>query len=172
MSGDELTKVTENDLKNVRQLIEKEINQPFSSPLHLTNVVSTDESINEHSNNFQFEENINFIIKDQIKKIISEQVKSWFEKNISEIISPTLRNYLINSRTDNPNKKIVLKKDKVNKKIVLKKNKINEKVISKSSEGNFSKMSLSELQSEILKKGIKLDKRNSSKTLISLLQKS
>jgi len=161
MSGDELTKVTENDLKNVRQLIEKEINQPFSSPLHLTNVVSTDESINEHSNNFQFEENINFIIKDQIKKIISEQVKSWFEKNISEIISPTLRNYLINSRTDNPNKKIVLKK-----------NKINEKAISKSSEGNFSKMSLSELQSEILKKGIKLDKRNSSKTLISLLQKS
>ena len=37
---------------------------------------------------------------------------------------------------------------------------------------NFEQMSLEELQKEGVNKGIKLDKRNGKKTLISLLSKS
>ena len=160
MSSDKITTVTKNDLKNVRQLIEKEINQSSSTPLHLDNVVKINEDLCEQ-NNFQITENINFIIKDQIKKIVSEQVKLWFEKNIPVIITPLLRDYLLNIKSENSTKKNVTKKvDMKNKKILEPKKK------------NYDEMSLVELQSEILKEGKKLDKRHGPKKLISLLQKN
>ena len=160
MNSDKITTVTKNDLKNVRQLIEKEINQSSSTPLHLDNVVTINEELSE-KNNFQITENINFVIKDQIKKIISEQVKLWFEKNIPVIITPLLRDYLLNIKSENSTKKNATKKvDMKNKKILEPKKK------------NYDEMSLVELQSEILKEGKKLDKRHGPKKLISLLQKN
>ena len=160
MSSDRITTVTQNDLKNVRQLIEKEINRPSSTPLHLDNVVTINEDLSEQ-NNFQITENINFVIKDQIKKIISEQVKLWFEKNIPVIITPLLGDYLLNIKSKNSTKKNETKKAGLkNKKILEPKKK------------NYDEMSLGELQSEILKKGKKLDKRHGLKKLISLLQKN
>ena len=159
MSSDRITNVTKNDLKNVRQLIEKEINQSSSTPLHLDNVVTINEDLSEQ-NNFQITENINFVIKDQIKKIISEQVKLWFEKNIPVIITPLLRDYLLNIKSENSTKK------NVTKKVNLRKKKLEPK------KKNYDEMSLGELQSEILKEGKKLDKRHGPKKLISLLQKN
>ena len=160
MSSDKITTVTKNDLKNVRQLIEKEINQSPLTPLHLDNVVTINEDLSEQ-NNFQITENINFVVKDQIKKIVSEQVKLWFEKNIPVIITPLLRDYLLNIKSENSTKKNVTKKvDMKNKKIKKPKKK------------NYDEMSLGELQSEILKEGKKLDKRHGPKKLISLLQKT
>ena len=41
----------------------------------------------------------------------------------------------------------------------------------KALEENYNKMTLKELQKEVLSKGIKLDRRNGKKTLISLLSK-
>ena len=160
MSSDKITTVTKNDLNNVRQLIEKEINQTSSTPLHLDNVVTTNEDLSEQ-NNFQITENINFVIKDQIKKIISEQVKLWFEKNTPIIITPLLRDYLLNIKSENSTKK------NATKNIVLK----NKKIL-KPKKKNYEEMSLGELQSEILKEGKKLDKRHGPKKLISLLQKN
>ena len=160
MSSDKITTVTKNDLKNVRQLIEKEINQSSSTPLHLDNVVTINEDLREQ-NTFQITENINFVIKDQIKKIISEQVKLWFEKNIPVIITPLIRDYLLNIKSENSTKKNATKKvDLKNKKILEPRKK------------NYNEMSLGELQSEILKEGKKLDKRHGPKKLISLLQKN
>ena len=161
MSSDKITTVTKNDLKNVRELIEKEINQSSSTPLHLDNVVTINEDLREQSNNFQITENINFVIKDQIKKIISEQVKLWFEKNIPVIITPLLRNYLLNIKSENSTKKNVIKKVNLKNKKILEPRK-----------KNYDEMSLGELQSEILKEGKKLDKRHGPKKLISLLQKT
>ena len=155
MSSDKITTVTKNDLKNVRQLIEKEINQPSSVPLHLDNVVAINEDLAEQSKNFQITKNINFVIKDQMKKIISEHVKLWFEKNIPAIITPLLRDYLLNIKSENSTKKNVTKK-----------------VILKNKKKKYDEMSLAELQSEILKEGKKLDKRHGPKKLISLLQKN
>jgi len=155
MSSDKITTVTKNDLKNVRQLIEKEINQPSSVPLHLDNVVAINEDLAEQSKNFQITKNINFVIKDQMKKIILEQVKVWFEKNIPAIITPLLRDYLLNIKSENSTKKNVTKK-----------------VILKNKKKKYDEMSLAELQSEILKEGKKLDKRHGPKKLISLLQKN
>ena len=155
MSSDKITTVTKNDLKNVRQLIEKEINQPSSVPLHLDNVVVINEDLAEQSKNFQITKNINFVIKDHMKKIILEQVKLWFEKNIPAIITPLLRDYLLNIKSENSTKKNVIKK-----------------VILKNKKKKYDEMSLAELQSEILKEGKKLDKRHGPKKLISLLQKN
>jgi len=155
MSSDKITTVTKNDLKNVRQLIEREINQPSSVPLHLDNVVAINEDLAEQSKNFQITKNINFVIKDQMKKIILEQVKLWFEKNIPAIITPLLRDYLLNIKSENSTKKNVTKK-----------------VILKNKKKKYDEMSLGELQSEILKEGKKLDKRHGPKKLISLLQKN
>ena len=45
-----------------------------------------------------------------MKKIISEHVKLWFEKNIPVIITPLLRDYLLNIKSENPTKKNVTKK--------------------------------------------------------------
>ena len=155
MSSDKITTVTKNDLKNVRQLIEREINQPSSVPLHLDNVVAINEDLSEQSKNFQITKNINFVIKDQMKKIILEQVKLWFEKNIPAIITPLLRDYLLNIKSENSTKKNVTKK-----------------VILKNKKKKYDEMSLAQLQSEILKEGKKLDKRHGPKKLISLLQKN
>ena len=155
MSSDKITTVTKNDLKNVRQLIEREINQPSSVPLQLDNVVAINEDLAEQSKNFQITKNINFVIKDQMKKIILEQVKVWFEKNIPAIITPLLRDYLLNIKSENSTKKNVTKK-----------------VILKNKKKKYDEMSLAELQSEILKEGKKLDKRHGPKKLISLLQKN
>ena len=161
MSSKKITTVNKNDLKNVRQLIEKEINQPSSTPLHLDNVVTINEDLREQSNNFQITENLNFVIKDQMKKIITEHVKLWFEKNIPVVITPLLRDYLLNIKSENSTKK------NVTKKAVLK----NKKIL-KPKKKNYDEMSLGELQSEILKEGKKLDKRHGPKKLISLLQKN
>ena len=46
------------------------------------------------------------------------------------------------------------------------------KIKTKLNKRNFEQMTLEELQKEVVNKGIKLDKRNGKKTLISLLLKS
>ena len=164
MSDPKIKKVSKNDLKNLRELIENEIHQYSSPPLYLTDVISVDKSINYPNAHLFFEENLNHLIKNKIKTTINNHVQSWLKNNISEIISPLIKNYLNSSGKDisNQQKKSINKKIKKNKK---------EKIIV-SNDKEFNKMSLNELQTEVLKKGIKLDKRNSKKTLISLLLKN
>ena len=164
MSDTKIKKVSKNDLKNVRELIENEIHQYSSPPLYLTDVISVDKSINYPNANLFFEENLNLLIKNKIKTTINNHVQSWLKNNISEIISPLIKNYLNSSGQDISNQQ----KKSVNKKI--KKNKKENIIVSNDKE--FNKMSLNELQTEVVKKGIKLDKRNNKKTLISLLLKN
>ena len=85
-------------------------------------------------------------------------------KNLSSTISPILRNYLHNSR-NNPssqNKRKLTKDSNAQPKV---------KITTKLNKRNFEEMTLEELQKEVVNKGIKLDKRNGKKTLISLLLK-
>jgi predicted HTH domain antitoxin len=161
MSESKIKTVSKNDLKNVRELIEIEINRYSASPLYLTDVISVDKSINNPNTNLFFEENLNLLIKNKIKNTITNHLQSWLKKNISEIISPIIKDYLNSSgqKTSNQQKQSVNKKIKKEKIIV-------------SNDKEFNEMSLNELRSEVLKKGIKLDKRNSKKTLISLLLKN
>ena len=161
MSESKIKTVSKNDLKNVRELIENEIHQYSASPLYLTDVISVDKGINNPNTNLFFEENLNLLIKNKIKNTITNHLQSWLKKNISEIISPIIKDYLNSSgqKTSNQQKQSVNKKKKKEKIIV-------------SNDKEFNEMSLNELQTEVLKKGIKLDKRNSKKTLISLLLKN
>ena len=165
MPESKIKTVSKNDLKNVRELIENEINQYSSPPLYLTDVITVDKSINNPNTNLFFEENLNLLIKNKIKNTITNHVQSWLKKNISEIISPIIKDYLNSSGQDASNQQKKSVKNKIKK---VKK----EKKHIKSNNKDFNKMSLDELQSEVLKKGIKLDKRNSKKTLISLLLKN
>ena len=165
MPESKIKTVSKNDLKNVRELIENEINQYSPPPLYLTDVISVDKSINNPNNNLFFDENLNLLIKNKIKNTITNHVHSWLKKNISEIISPIIKDYLNSSGQDNSNQQKKSVKNKIKK---VKK----EKIHIKSNNNDFNQMSLNELQAEVLKKGIKLDKRNSKKTLISLLLKN
>lgn len=162
MPESKIKTVSKNDLKNVRELIENEINQYSAPPLYLTDVISVDKSINNPNTNLFFEENLNLLIKNKIKNTITNHVQSWLKKNISEIISPIIKDYLNSSGQD------VSNQQKKSSKNIIK----NEKKYIKSNNKQFNKMSLDKLQAEVLKKGIKLDKRNSKKTLISLLLKN
>ena len=164
MPESKIKTVSKNDLKNVRELIENEINQYSAPPLYLTDVISVDKGINNPNTNLFFEENLNLLIKNKLKNTITNHVQSWLKKNISEIISPIIKDYLNSSGQDASHQQ------KKSVKNTIKKVKKEKKYI-KSNDNNFNKMSLDELQAEILKKGIKLDKRNSKKTLISLLLK-
>ena len=164
MSESKIKTVSKNDLKNVRELIENEIHQYSDPPLYLTDVISVDKSINNPNTNLFFEENLNLLIKNKIKNIITYHVQSWLKKNISEIISPIIKDYLNSSGQKTSNKQ----KQSVNKK----RNKIKKEKIIVSNDKEFNEMSLNELQTEVFKQGIKLDKRNSKKTLISLLLKN
>ena len=164
MSESKIKTVSKNDLKNVRELIENEIHQYSAPPLYLTDVILVDKSINNPNTNLFFEENLNLLIKNKIKNTITNHLQSWLKKNISEIIIPIIKDYLNSSgqKTSNQQKKSVNKKIK----------KIKREKIIVSNDKEFNEMSLNELQSEVLKKGIKLDKRNSKRTLISLLLKN
>ena len=164
MSESKIKTVSKNDLKNVRELIENEIHQYSDPPLYLTDVISVDKSINNPNTNLFFEENLNLLIKNKIKNTITNHVQSWLKKNISEIISPIIKDYLNSSGQKTSNKQ----KQSVNKK----RNKIKKEKIIVSNDKEFNEMSLNELQTEVFKQGIKLDKRNSKKTLISLLLKN
>ena len=83
----------------------------------------------------------------------------------SSTISPILRDYLHNSRknSSSQNKRKLTKDINAQPKVKIK-TKLNKR--------NFAQMTLEELQKEVVNKGIKLDKRNGKKTLISLLLKS
>ena len=164
MSESKIKTVSKNDLKNVRELIENEIHQYSASPLYLTDVISVDKGINNPNTNLFFEENLNLLIKNKIKNTITNHLQSWLKKNISEIISPIIKDYLNSSGQKTSNQQ----KQSVNKKI----KKFNKEKFILSNDKEFNEMSLNELQTEVLKKGIKLDKRNSKKTLISLLLKN
>ena len=76
-----------------------------------------------------------------------------------------LRDYLHNSRKkpSSQNKRKLTKDINAQPKV---------KIKTKLSKRNFEQMTLEELQKEVVNKGIKLDKRNGKKTLISLLSKS
>ena len=85
--------------------------------------------------------------------------------SLSSTISPILRDYLHNSRKNpsSQNKRKLTKDINAQPKVKIK-TKLNKR--------NFEQMTLEELQREVVNKGIKLDKRNGKKTLISLLLKS
>ena len=164
MNENNKSNISKDDLLNVREIIEKEMHQEVTDPLFLTDIISIDENKTDKNKLLQ-SSNLNLLIKNIIKDIISQELKMWLEKNLSSTISPILKEYLYNSRK-NPSSQSKKKPTKDNNakpklKIKTKVNKI-----------NYEKMTLEELQKEVVNKGIKLDKRNGKKTLISLLLKS
>ena len=156
--------INKDDLLNVREIIEKEMHQELSDPLFLTDIISIDENKTDKNKLFQ-SSNINLLIKNVIKDIISQELKIWLEKNLYSTISTILRDYLHNSRKNpsSQNKRKLTKYSNAQPKVKIK-TKLNKR--------NFEQMTLEELQKEVVNKGLKLDKRNSKKTLISLLLKS
>jgi len=156
--------ISKDDLLNVREIIEKEMHQEVTDPLFLTDIISIDENKTDKNKLLQ-SSNINLLIKNVIKDIISQELKIWLEKNLSSTISPFLRDYLHNSRKNpsSQNKRKLTKDINAQPKV---------KIKTKLSKRNFEQMTLEELQKEVVNKGIKLDKRNGKKTLISLLLKS
>ena len=164
MNENNKSSISKDDLLNVREIIEKEMHQEVTDPLFLTDIISIDENKTDKNKLLQ-STNLNLLIKNVIKDIISQELKIWLEKNLSSTISPILRDYLINSRKNSSSQsKIKPKKD------IKKQTKIHNKT--KVDKKNYQKMTLEELQKEVVNKGIKLDKRNGKKTLISLLLKS
>lgn len=159
MSDRNIPTVNKKDLDNVRQLIENEITQNKLAPLELTDIISNDIGIDDkYAGNTQ--DNLNNFTKTAIKNVISNEVKKWLQLNLTEIATPILRDYLINSGTSLKRKdSSKLKTKKVVSKINVSKDLL------------FKDMSLEDLQKQVKKRGIKLDKRNNRKTLISLLQK-
>ena len=164
MNENNKSNISKDDLLNVREIIEKEMHQEVTDPLFLTDIISIDENKTD-KNKFLTSSNLNLLIKNIIRDIISQELKIWLEKNLSSAISPILRNYLINSR-----KNLSSQSKKKPKKDIKKQPKIHNKT--KVDKKNYQKMTLEELQKEVVNKGIKLDKRNGKKTLISLLLKS
>ena len=178
MSDRNIPTIDKKDLDNVRQLIENEIKQNKLAPLELTDIISNNNEIDEKyvGNN---EDNLNHFIKTTIKNVISNEVEKWLQLKLTEIATPILRNYLINSGSNLEQKDSIKPKPK---KYLLNQNKIKKesskletkKITSKKNINTqllFKEMSIEELQKQVKKRGIKLDKRNSRKTLISLLQK-
>ena len=186
------TNITKSDLLNIRRIIENEMHQVSSEALFLTDIISIDEN-KTNKNYFSGSENLHTLIRKIIRDIISKELKIWLEKNLSATISPILRDYLLNSRKNISSEKKE-KNSKVQKKQIAKtiKLKVSKKNLSnknkesktktriknttkmtktKAFEENYYKMTLKELQKEVLSKGIKLDRRNGKKTLISLLSK-
>ena len=164
MNENNKSNISKDDLLNVREIIEKEMHQEVTDPLFLTDIISIDENKTDKNKLLQ-SSNINLLIKNVIKDIISQELKIWLEKNLSSTISPILREYLYNSRTNpsSQSKRKLTKDSNVHSKAKIK-TKLNKR--------NFEQMTLEELQKEVVNKGIKLDKRNGKKTLISLLLKS
>jgi len=178
MSDRNIPTVNKKDLDNVRQLIENEITQNKLAPLELTDIISNDIGIDDkYAGNTQ--DNLNNFTKTAIKNVISNEVKKWLQLNLTEIATPILRDYLINSDASLKRKdstKLKTKKNNLNQnKIKKDSSKLKtKKVVSKinvSKDLLFKDMSLEDLQKQVKKRGIKLDKRNNRKTLISLLQK-
>ena len=191
MNENHKTNITKRDLLNVRRIIENEMHQVVSEPLFLTDIISIDEN-KADKNYFSGSEKFQTLIRDIIRDTISKELKFWLDKNLSSTISPILRDYLLNSRKNistekedknsKVNKKQIAKtiKSKVSKKNLSNKNKesktkTRKKNTTKMSKTkaleNYNEMNLKELQKEVLSKGIKLDRRNGKKTLISLLSK-
>jgi len=178
MSDRNIPTVNKKDLDNVRQLIENEIKQNKLAPLELTDIISNNIGIDDkYADNT--EDNLNNFIKTAIKNVISNEVEQWLQLNLTEIATPILRDYLINSGaslTKKDSKKSITKKHNLNQnKIKKDSSKLKtKKVVSKTNvnkDSLFKDMSLENLQKQVKKRGIKLDKRNNRKTLISLLQK-
>ena len=156
--------INKDDLLNVREIIEKEMHQEVTDPLFLTDIISIDENKTDKNKLLQ-SSNINLLIKNVIKDIFSQKLKIWLEKNLSSTISPILREYIHNSRKNpsSQSKRKLTKDSNVHPKT---------KIKTKFTKRSFEQMTLEELQMEVVNKGIKLDKRNGKKTLISLLLKS
>ena len=164
MNENNKSNISKNDLLNVREIIEKEMHQEVTDPLFLTDIISIDENKTDKNKLLQ-SNNLNLLIKNVIKDIISQELKIWLEKNLSSTISPILRDYLYNSRknSSSQNKSKLTNDSNAQPKVKIK-TKLNKR--------KFEQMTLEELQKEVVNKGIKLDKRNGKKTLISLLLKS
>ena len=164
MNENNKSNISKDDLLNVREIIEKEMHQEVTDPLFLTDIISIDENKTDKNKLLQ-SSNLNLLIKNVIKDIISQELKIWLEQNLSSTISPILREYLHNSRKkpSSQNKRKLTKDINAQPKV---------KIKTKLSKRNFEQMTLEELQKEVVNKGIKLDKRNGKKTLISLLLKS
>lgn len=191
MNENHKTNITKRDLLNVRRIIENEMHQVASDPLFLTDIISIDEN-KADKNYFSGSGKFQTLIRDIIRDTISKELKIWLDKNLSATISPILRDYLLNSRKNlstekedknsKVNKKQIAKtiKPKVSKKNLSNKNKDSKtktrkknttKMTKTKALENYNEMNLKELQKEVLSKGIKLDRRNGKKTLISLLSK-
>ena len=186
------TNITKSDLLNIRRIIENEMHQVSSETLFLTDIISIDEN-KTNKNYFSGSENLHTLIRKIIRDIISKELKIWLEKNLSATISPILRDYLLNSRknisSEKEEKNSKVQKKQIAKTIKLKASKKNlsnknkesktktrkknttKMTKTKAFEENYYKLTLKELQKEVLSKGIKLDRRNGKKTLISLLSK-
>lgn len=191
MNESHKTNITKSDLLNIRRTIENEMHQVSSEPLFLTDIISIDENKTD-KNYFSGSGKLHTLIREIIRDIISKELKIWLEKNLSATINPILRDYLLNSRknisSEKEEKNPKVKKKQIAKTIKLnvsKKNLSNKNKESKSKTRkkntikmtktkaleNYNEMTLKELQKEVLSKGIKLDRRNGKKTLITLLSK-
>lgn len=177
MNENNKTNISKSDLLNIRKIIENEMNHELSDPLFLTDIISIDEN-KVDKKNISKSGNLNTLIKNIIRDIISKELKIWLEKNLSSTLSPILKDYLLNSRKkisgenkENKSKERKKQISKINKTKRSIKNlpRANKKNKTKFFEENYNKMTLKELQKEVLNKGIKLDRRNGKKTLISLL---
>ena len=192
MNENHKTIINKSDLLNIRKIIENEMHQVSSDPLFLTDIISVDKN-KADKKYFSGSENLHTLIRNIIRDIISKELKLWLEKNLSATIGPILRDYLLNSRknisgkSNEKEKKLKVQKKQTAKTIKLKisknnlsnKNKENKTKIRKKNTTkinktktyveSYNKMTLKELQKEVLNKGIKLDRRNGKKTLISLL---
>ena len=162
MNENNKSNISKDDLLNVREIIEEEMHQEVTDPLFLTDIISIDENKTDKNKLFQ-SSNINLLIKNLTKDIISQELKMWLEKNLSSTISPILREYLRNSRknSSSQSKRNLTKDSNAQPKV---------KIKTKFTKRSFEQMTLEELQMEVVNKGIKLDKRNGKKTLISLLK--
>ena len=178
MSDRNIPTVNKKDLDNVRQLIENEIKQNKLAPLELTDIISDNIGIDDKYVGHT-KDNLNNVIKTTIKNVISNEVEKWLQLKLTEIATPIIRDYLVNSGsslTKKDSKISITKKNNLNqKKIKKESSKLKtKKVVSKRNvkkDLQFKDMSLEDLQKQVKKRGIKLDKRNNRKTLISLLQK-
>ena len=96
MSDRNIPTVNKKDLDNVRQLIENEIKQNKLAPLELTDIISDNIRIDEKYVGHT-EDNLNNVIKTAIKNVISNEVEKWLKLKLTEIATPIIRDYLINS---------------------------------------------------------------------------
>ena len=184
MSDKTIKKVDKKALDAVRRLIEEEINYTEKREvLNLTEIFSgeNEKKINELSIGVNKKKLIvNRFIRSQIQSVIKLELKTWLNKSLNDIMTPLIKEYLINSgkkikNTSSKNKENIVKsrnqtKNKnilnTTKKTIIKKTYNKEKPLIDKNKF-LENMSIQDLHKEFIKKGIKLDRRKKRDTLIA-----